>query len=245
MNGPAAPPLLDVRHLDAGYGGVQVLWDVSLVVRRGEVIALIGPNGAGKSTFLRTISGLQRPWRGTVRVDGRETTALSPETIVRLGVAHVPQGRRLFPDLTVRENLLLGAFTRRDRAALTDDLRRVVEMFPSLGGRLALAAGQISGGEQQMVALGRAFMARPQLLLIDEPSLGLAPILVQALIDVIGRLRAEGTSVLLVEQDVTVALEHADRGYVLEMGRIVLMDTAASLLRSPRIREAYLGIGPG
>lgn len=245
MNGPAAPPLLDVRHLDAGYGGVQVLWDVSLVVRRGEVIALIGPNGAGKSTFLRTISGLQRPWRGTVRVDGRETTALPPEAIVRLGVAHVPQGRRLFPDLTVRENLLLGAFTRRDRAALTDDLRRVVEMFPSVGGRLALAAGQISGGEQQMVALGRAFMARPQLLLIDEPSLGLAPILVQALIDVIGRLRAEGTSVLLVEQDVAVALEHADRGYVLEMGRIVLMDTAASLLRSPRIREAYLGIGPG
>lgn len=245
MSAPGTPPLLDVQHVDAGYGGVQVLWDVSLEVRRGEVIALIGPNGAGKSTFLRTISGLLRPWRGTVRVEGRETTALPPEEIVRLGIAHVPQGRRLFPDLTVRENLLLGAYARRDRAVLPNDLARVVEMFPRIGERLALAAGQISGGEQQMVALGRAFMARPHVLLIDEPSLGLAPILVHSLMGVIGRLRAEGTSVLLVEQDVAIALEHADRGYVLEMGRIVLTDTAASLLRSPRIREAYLGIGPG
>jgi ABC-type branched-subunit amino acid transport system ATPase component len=238
----AAPPLLDVRHLDAGYGGVQVLWDISFEVRRGEVVALIGPNGAGKSTFLRTLSGLQAPWRGTVSFDGREITALPPEEVVRRGIAHVPQGRRLFPDLTVRENLLLGGYARRDRAGLPDDLRRVLGMFPRIGERLAVAASQISGGEQQMVALGRALMARPRLLLIDEPSLGLAPILVQSVVDAVAHLRAEGTSVLLVEQDVVVALEHADRGYVLEMGRIVLTDTAASLLRSPRIREAYLGI---
>ncbi len=244
MPAQASSPLLDVRHLDAGYGGVQVLWDVSFEVRRGEVVALIGPNGAGKSTFLRALSGLQAPWRGTVRFDGREITALPPEEIVRLGIAHVPQGRRLFPDLTVRENLLLGGYTRHDRAGLLDDLSRVLEMFPRIGERLQVAASQISGGEQQMVALGRALMARPRLLLIDEPSLGLAPILVQSLVDAVARLRTEGTSVLLVEQDVAVALERADRGYVLEMGRVVLTDTAASLLQSPLIREAYLGLRP-
>ena len=236
--------LLDVQHLDAGYGTVQVLWDVSLEVRRGEVVALIGPNGAGKSTFLRAISGLQRPWRGVVRFDHEEITTQPPEEIVRLGIAHVPQGRRLFPDLSVRENVLLGAYARRDRAELMEDFRRVLEMFPQIGERLALTASQISGGEQQMVALGRALMARPQLLLIDEPSLGLAPIVVQSLMDVVARLRAEGTSVLLVEQDVATALEHADRGYVLEMGRVVLTDTAEMLLGSSRIREAYLGTGP-
>ena len=236
--------LLDVRTLDAGYGSVQVLWDVSLEVRRREVVALIGPNGAGKSTFLRALSGLQRPWGGIVTFDGHEITALPPEEIVRLGIAHVPQGRRLFPDLSVRENLLLGAYARQDRTGLLDDLERVLDLFPGIGGRLTLTASQLSGGEQQMVALGRALMARPHLLLIDEPSLGLAPIVVQALMDVIARLRAEGTSVLLVEQDVGIALEYADRGYVLETGRIVLADTAAALLRSSRIREAYLGIRP-
>ncbi len=239
-----APPLLDVQHLDVGYGSVQVLWDVSLDVRRGEVVALIGPNGAGKSTFLRAISGLLRPWRGSVRFGHEEITTQPPEEIVRFGMAHVPQGRRLFPDLSVRENLLLGAYTRQDRAGLMEDFRRVLDMFPQIGGRLALAANQISGGEQQMVALGRALMARPQLLLIDEPSLGLAPIVVQSLMNVVTRLRAGGTSVLLVEQDVAIALEHADRGYVLEMGRVVLTDAAASLLGSSRIREAYLGTGP-
>ncbi len=236
--------LLDVRHLDAGYGSVQVLWNISLEVRPGEVVALIGPNGAGKSTFLRALSGLQRPWGGIVTFDGHEITALPPEEIVRLGIAHVPQGRRLFPDLSVRENLLLGAYARRDRTGLLNDLQRVVDLFPGIGGRLTLTASQLSGGEQQMVALGRALMARPRLLLIDEPSLGLAPIVVQALMDVVARLRAEGTSVLLVEQDVGIALEYADRGYVLETGRIVLADAAAVLLKSPQIREAYLGIRP-
>lgn len=236
--------LLEVQHLDAGYGSVQVLWDVSLEVWRGEVVALIGPNGAGKSTFLRAVSGLERPWRGRVRFDHVEISTQPPEEIVRLGIAHVPQGRRLFPDLSVRENLLLGAYTRQDTAGLMADFERVLEMFPQIAERLTLTASQISGGEQQMVALGRALMARPQLLLIDEPSLGLAPIVVQSLMDVVARLRADGTSVLLVEQDVAIALEHADRGYVLEMGRVVLTDSAAALLGSSRIREAYLGTGP-
>ena len=237
-----ARPLLDVRDLDAGYGAVQVLWDLSLQGRPGEVVALNGSNGAGKSTLLRVISGLLRPWRGTVTFDGREIAALPPEQIVRRGLAQVPQGRRLFSDLSVRENLLLGAYARQDRPAVETDLRRVLDLFPVIGERLTLEASQLSGGEQQMVALGRALMAHPRLLLIDEPSLGLAPLVVQTLMSVVDRLGAGGTSVLLVEQDVTVALRHAHRGYVLETGRIVLADSAATLLRSPRVRSAYLGL---
>jgi branched-chain amino acid transport system ATP-binding protein len=236
-------PLLRVDHLDAGYGAVQVLWDVSVEVRPGEVVALIGPNGAGKSTFLLAISGLLRPRRGTVTFDGREITGWAPEDIVRLGIAHVPQGRRLFATLTVRDNLLLGGYTRRDRAGLAGDLRDVLDLFPVLRERLQLPAGQLSGGEQQMAALGRALLARPRLLLIDEPSLGLAPIVVESLMEIVGRLRARETSVLLVEQDVMATLEHADRGYVLETGHIVLEDTAGALLANPRIRTAYLGLG--
>jgi branched-chain amino acid transport system ATP-binding protein len=209
------------------------------------VVALVGRNGAGKSTLLRTVSGLQRPWRGRVRWDGRDIGREPPETIVRLGMAHVPQGRRLFGDLTVEENLLVGAYARSDRAAITADLRDVLDLFPVLGDRRRLPAGQLSGGEQQMAALARALMARPQLLLIDEPSLGLAPIAVQALMDAIDRLRRRGTSLLLVEQDVAVALEHADRGYVIETGRLTQTDSAAALLRSPRVKEAYLGIAAG
>ncbi len=235
--------LLRVEHLDAGYGTAQVLWDVSVEVRRGEVVALIGPNGAGKSTFLRVVSGLLRPRGGTVVFEGREITARAPEAIVRLGIAHVPQGRRLFPDLTLRENLLLGAYARLDRAAVAEDLGYVLDLFPLLRERVTLLASQLSGGEQQMAALGRALMARPRLLLIDEPSLGLAPIVVESLMEVVDQFRAGGTSVLLVEQDVAVALEHADRGYVLETGRIVLEDAASALLGSARIREAYLGLG--
>jgi branched-chain amino acid transport system ATP-binding protein len=242
---PAAGPLFEVQDLDTGYGAVQVLWDVSLEVHPGEVVACIGPNGAGKSTLLRTVSGLLRPWCGSVRFDGREITALSAERIVGLGIAHVPQGRRLFPDLSVRENLLLGAYTRRDRAGVAEDLRRVLELFPVLAERLALSANQLSGGEQQMAAISRALMAHPRLLLIDEPSLGLAPIAVQALMGVVDRLRAEGTSVLLVEQDVAVALHHADRGYVIETGRVALEDTAEALLNNPKVQGAYLGLAPG
>jgi branched-chain amino acid transport system ATP-binding protein len=240
-----AEPLLRVEQLDAGYGSVQVLWDITLDVRRGEVVALVGSNGAGKSTLLRTVSGLQRPWRGRVRWDGRDIGGEPPESIVRLGMAHVPQGRRLFADLTVQENLLVGAYARTDRAAIAADLRDVLDLFPVLGERLRLPAGQLSGGEQQMAALARALMARPQLLLIDEPSLGLAPIAVQSLMDAVDRLRGRGTSLLLVEQDVAVALEHADRGYVLETGRLTLAGSADALLRSASVKEAYLGIASG
>ncbi len=245
MAAPAAgsgAALLRVDHLDAGYAAVQVLWDVSVEVRAGEVVALIGPNGAGKSTLLRALSGLLRPRRGTVTFAGREISALPPEEIVRAGMAHVPQGRRLFTDLSVRDNLLLGGYARADRDAVTGDLERVLDLFPALRARLTLPASQLSGGEQQMAALGRALMARPRLLLIDEPSLGLAPIAVAAVMTVVDRLRSEGTGVLLVEQDVAVALEHADRGCVLEMGRIVLKDAAPALLGSQRIRAAYLGL---
>lgn len=238
-----ARPLFRVRDLDAGYGAVQVLWGVSLEVGAGEVVAFIGPNGAGKSTLLRTVSGLGRPWRGSVRFEDQEIATFTPERIVRLGIAHVPQGRRLFPDLSVRENLLLGAYTRRDEQGIAEDLHRVLDLFPMVGDRLSLAASQLSGGEQQMVALGRALMAHPRLLLIDEPSLGLAPIAVQALMGVVDRLRADGTSVLLVEQDVAVALRHADRGYVLETGRVVLEGSATAVLDNPRVRNAYLGLG--
>jgi branched-chain amino acid transport system ATP-binding protein len=239
----AGASLLRVRSLNTGYAGVQVLWDVSLNVRAGEVVALIGPNGAGKSTFLRVVSGLLRPWSGAVVWQEREIGARAPEDIVALGIAHVPQGRRLFADLTVRENLMLGAYTRADRSAVSSDLDQMLTLFPSLRDRLTLPASQMSGGEQQMAAIARALMGRPRLLLIDEPSLGLAPIAVDALIDVVDDLRRGGTSILLVEQDVAVALAHADRGYVLETGRIILEDTAPALLGSPRIRSAYLGLG--
>ncbi|HKX19767.1 MAG TPA: ABC transporter ATP-binding protein [bacterium] len=238
-------PLLRVDGLAAGYGSVQVLWDVALEVGAGEVVALVGSNGAGKSTLLRAVSGLLRPWHGSVRWSGREIAGLAPEAIVRLGMAHVPQGRRLFADLTVRENLFVGAYARTDPAAIAADFRDVLDLFPVLRERLQLTAGQLSGGEQQMAALARALMARPRLLLIDEPSLGLAPIAVQALMETIDRLRARGTSLLLVEQDVAVALDHADRGYVMETGRIVLGDAANALLRSPRVKEAYLGVAAG
>ncbi len=235
-------PQLEVQNVDAGYGAVQVLWDVSLEVGAGEVVALIGANGAGKSTLLRVISGLLRPERGLVVFQTRDVTGLAPERLVHLGIAHVPQGRRLFSDLSVRENLLLGAWARRERAAIAADLEHMLDLFPSLADRLALPARQLSGGEQQMAAVARALMARPRLLLIDEPSLGLAPLAVRALMEVVVRLRRDGVSILLVEQDVTVALGHADRGYVLETGRIVLADRAAVLLENPQIRRVYLGL---
>ncbi|PYM37130.1 MAG: ABC transporter ATP-binding protein [Candidatus Rokuibacteriota bacterium] len=235
-------PQLEVQNVDAGYGAVQVLWDVSLEVGAGEAVALIGANGAGKSTLLRVISGLLRPERGRVAFQQRDVTGLPPERLVHLGIAHVPQGRRLFSDLSVRENLLLGAWARRERAAIAADLEHMLDLFPALADRLALPARQLSGGEQQMAAVARALMARPRLLLIDEPSLGLAPLAVRALMEVVVRLRREGVSILLVEQDVTVALGHADRGYVLETGRIVLADRAAVLLENPQVRRVYLGL---
>ena len=236
--------LLAVRGLDVGYGDTQVLWGVSLDIRRGEVVALLGANGAGKSTLLAAISGLLRPWKGEVLLAGRHIERMSAERIVASGVAHVPQGRRLFAALSVAENLKLGAYTRRagSRRAIGEDLDRVYQLLPALHERRAQLAGSLSGGEQQMCAIGRGLMARPDVLLIDEISLGLAPIIVDGLLRAIDTIhREEGLSFLLVEQDVQIALERADRGYVVENGRIVLSGSGAELLTRDEVRAAYLG----
>ena len=234
--------LLEVRDLSSGYGEVQILWDVSLEVRQGEVVALIGANGAGKTTLLYTLSQLVKPRSGSVFFSGKDLTRARPEEVVGAGIVHVPQGRRLFPGLTVKENLLQGVYLRRDRAGIEEDLEWVFGLLPRLRERAGQMAGRLSGGEQQMCAIGRGLMSRPRLLLIDELSLGLAPLVVDSLLDLISQINRKGTTVLLVEQDVQVALEHAHRGYVLETGRIVQSSTAAELLEDPRIRQAYLGL---
>jgi branched-chain amino acid transport system ATP-binding protein len=234
--------LLEVRDLCSGYGEVQVLWDISLEVRQGEVVALIGANGAGKTTLLYTLSQLVKPRSGSVFFAGRDLTRARPEEVVAAGIVHVPQGRRLFAGLTVKENLLQGVYLRRDREAIEEDLEWVFDLLPRLRERAGQLAGRLSGGEQQMCAIGRGLMSRPRLLLIDELSLGLAPLVVDNLLDLISQINQKGTTVLLVEQDVQVALEHAHRGYVLETGRIVQARPAAELLEDPRIRQAYLGL---
>jgi branched-chain amino acid transport system ATP-binding protein len=234
--------LLDVRGLSSGYGGVQVLWDVSLEVKQGEIVALIGANGAGKTTLLYTLSQLIKPRSGTIHFAGKDLTRARPEEVVAAGIIHVPQGRRLFAGLTVRENLLQGVYLRRDKEGIEEDLEWVFGLLPRLKERAGQLAGRLSGGEQQMCAIGRGLMSRPRLLLIDELSLGLAPLVVDHLLDLITEINRKGTTVLLVEQDVQVALEHAHRGYVLETGRIVQANAAAKLLDDPRIRQAYLGL---
>ena len=238
---PSAPVLLDVGGLSAGYGAGPVLFGVDLGLRAGELVALIGANGAGKSTLLAVLSGLLAASAGRVRLDGRDITNARPERIVAAGLVHVPQGRRLFGALSVERNLRLGAYLRR-QADATADLERVLDHFPALKDKLGRQAATLSGGEQQMVAIGRGMMSRPRLLMIDEPSLGLAPKLVDRLVDVARAINRDGTSVLLVEQDVLVALEVADRGYVLENGRIVLSGAASDLRRNPEVRRAYLGM---
>jgi branched-chain amino acid transport system ATP-binding protein len=238
----AAQPLLQVRDLNVAYGEVQVLWDVSLEVRTGEIVALVGANGAGKSTLLSTISGLLQPSSGSIEFAGRPISAVGTQRIVDLGIAHVPEGRRLFPAMSVRDQLLLGAFSRRDRAAVLSDLDRVLALFPRLRERVNQLGGHLSGGEQQMAAIARGLMAKPRLLMIDELSLGLAPVLIEHLMETIGQLNADGMTILIVEQDVQAALERASRGYVLETGHIVLSGEAASLLRDERVRQAYLGV---
>jgi branched-chain amino acid transport system ATP-binding protein len=238
----AAETLLEVRDLSSGYGEVPVLWDVSLEIRTGEVVALIGANGAGKTTLLCTLSQLVRPRSGSIRFAGRDVTRARPEEIVGAGMVHVPQGRHLFAGMTVKENLLQGVYLRRDRTEIEEDLEWMFGLLPRLKERANQMAGRLSGGEQQMCAMGRGLMSRPRLLLIDELSLGLAPLVVDHLLDLISRINQKGTTVLLVEQDVQVALEHAHRGYVLEAGRIVQSSPAAELLDDPRIRRAYLGM---
>ena len=236
--------LLAVRSLDTGYGDTQVLWDVSLEVARGEVVALVGANGAGKSTLLATISGLLRSWRGEIVYAGRHIERTSAERIVSYGLAQVPQGRRLFAALSVEDNLKLGAYARRARSpqAVREHLDRVYQLLPVLRERRRQLAGSMSGGEQQMCAMGRGLMSNPELLLIDEMSLGLAPKVVDDLLGAIDTIhREQGLSVLLVEQDVQIALERANRGYVIENGRIVVSGPASELLVSSAVRAAYLG----
>jgi branched-chain amino acid transport system ATP-binding protein len=225
-----------VDGIDAGYGRVQILHDVSCTVDRGEIVALIGPNGAGKSTLLRAATGMIRTTTGALRLDGRDLTGASIETIARAGVAHVPEGRRLFPGLTVRDNLRLGGWRNRGT-----DMSTVLTLFPLLAERLGQVAGSLSGGEQQMCAIGRALMGDPAYLLIDELSLGLAPVLVEEILARLTDIAGAGTGVLLVEQDAGAALEVAHRAYVLENGRIALAGPAATLADDPRVKAAYLG----
>lgn len=235
------PPLLDVADLEAGYGPINVLHRVSITVQAGEIVALIGANGAGKTTTLMTVSGLVRTRGGSIKFDGKDLARMPAHQVVKNGLAQAPEGRKIFPRLTVRENLQMGAYTRTDRDGIAADLERMYSLFPILRERQTQAGGLLSGGQQQMLAVARALMARPKLLLLDEPSLGLAPQIVVQIFDVIRELNRQGMSVLLVEQNARMALKVAHRGYVLETGRVTLADTAEGLLNDPRVRAAYLG----
>ncbi len=234
-------PLLEVRGLTAGFGAGPVLFGIDLEVGHAELVALVGANGAGKSTLLGALSGLIRATAGTITFGGEDVTHARPEALVRKGIAHVPQGRRLFGTMSVEKNLLLGAYLRRDRE-VREDLKRVLGHFPALADKLSRDAGTLSGGEQQMVALGRGLMARPKLLMVDELSLGLAPKVVDHLIEVVQQINREGTALILVEQDVLVALDAASRAYVVENGRVVLSGAAAEVKEDPGVRRAYLGL---
>ena len=234
-------PLLEVRDLNVSYGAIRALHGVSFHVNEGEVVTLIGANGAGKSTTLRTISGLLPVTSGQVIYDGDDITGFEASRIVRKGVIHVPEGRRIFAPLTVRENLEMGAFTRTDKSEIEETMEHVFSFFPRLKERLEQAGGTLSGGEQQMLAVGRALMAKPRLLLMDEPSMGLAPILVEEIFNIIGEISQEGVTILLVEQNASMALSVADRGYVLETGVIHLEGAADMLAKDPDVRAAYLG----
>jgi len=233
--------MLRLEGLRAGYGPIEALRGLDLEVQQGELVCLLGANGAGKSSTLRTISGLLRPRAGRIVFDGDEIQGRDPSEVLRAGIAHCPEGRRVFPYLTVQENLAMGAYVRRDGAAITADLARVYAYFPILAERRRQAAGTLSGGEQQMLAIGRALMARPRLILFDEPSLGLAPTVVETTFAIIADIRRAGTTVLMVEQNARLALRMADRGYVMESGRIVLSGAARHLLADDHVRAAYLG----
>jgi branched-chain amino acid transport system ATP-binding protein len=252
-NAPLPPPatpapgptkakvLLEISNLDVNYGGIQALQNVNLVVYAGEVVTLIGANGAGKSTALRTISRLLNPRRGQIVYDGRTITGLRPDEVVRLGIAHSPEGRRMLARQSVFDNLMLGAYTRSARAEIQADIEQQFQRFPRLKERRTQLAGTLSGGEQQMLAIARALMSRPRLLLMDEPSLGLAPLIVREIFTIIRELHAAGVTILLVEQNAHLALQNADRGYVLEAGQISISGPAAALIDDDRVRKAYLG----
>jgi branched-chain amino acid transport system ATP-binding protein len=234
--------VLEVRGLRVAYGNVEAIHGVDLTVREGEIVTILGANGAGKSTTLRTISGLQRPSGGQILYQGRDVHAVAAHELVHQGIAHAPEGRRLFGTLTVQENLALGAFTRRDREEIAQTEAWAMSLFPALRGREQQLAGTLSGGEQQMLAMARALMTNPRLLLLDEPSLGLAPLVVKTIFRTIHEInRAHGVTIVLVEQNARAALRLAHRGYVMEVGRIVLEDAAAALAANPRVQGAYLG----
>jgi branched-chain amino acid transport system ATP-binding protein len=233
--------ILEISDMHTYYGSIHALQGVSLNVRKGEVVTLLGANGAGKSTTLRSINGLQRPRVGSIRFEGSDITSTPPHEIVRRGIAQSPEGRRLFPRMSVTENLEMGAFQRTDKSGVKDDMEHVFDLFPRLKERRQQKAGTMSGGEQQMCAMGRALMARPKLLLLDEPSLGLAPIFVERIFEIVKRINEEGVSILLVEQNALMALDHASRGYVMETGKIVLADSAAALKTNEQVRKTYLG----
>jgi branched-chain amino acid transport system ATP-binding protein len=234
--------LLELKGVDAFYGRIQALRKMSINVDKGEVVALIGSNGAGKTTTLRTISGLMHPHAGTIRFDGKEITTTGPSKIVELGISQSPEGRRLFPRMSVVDNLFMGAYSRTDRPGIASDMDRIYTLFPRLKERRTQIAGTLSGGEQQMLAMGRALMARPKVLMLDEPSLGLAPILVETIFSIIREINGLGTTVLLVEQNAHKALEVAHRAYVLETGSIVKTGTGQELLASEDVQKAYLGM---
>ena len=233
--------VLEIQDIHTYYGAIHALKGISLDVREGEIVTLLGANGAGKSTTLRSINGLNRPRQGSIRFDGRDITSTPAHEIVKRGIAQSPEGRRLFPRMSVVENLEMGAFQRSDRAGIREDMDRVFELFPRLQERRDQKAGTLSGGEQQMCAIGRALMARPKLLLLDEPSLGLAPIFVERIFEIIHTINQQGTSILLVEQNALMALDAANRGYVLETGKIVLADDAQALKTNEQVRKTYLG----
>ncbi|MEU5726897.1 MULTISPECIES: ABC transporter ATP-binding protein [unclassified Micromonospora] len=234
--------LLEIDDVSLLYGRIQALHGISLTVDEGEIVALIGANGAGKSTTMRAISGIRPVASGRIRFNGEDITKLRADLRVRRGLCQAPEGRGIFPGMTVLENLDMGAYTRRDRAGVAQDLNRVMELFPRLAERRKQAGGTLSGGEQQMLAVGRALMSRPKLLLLDEPSMGLAPMLIQQIFNIITEINEQGTTILLVEQNAQQALARAHRAYVLETGRIVKSGTGAELLHDPSVKEAYLGV---
>ncbi|MFD9689676.1 ABC transporter ATP-binding protein [Kitasatospora sp. NPDC059088] len=233
--------LLEVEDLRVAYGKIEAVKGISFTVEQGEVTTLIGTNGAGKTTTLRTLSGLLKPTSGRITFDGQDLSTVPAHKIVALGLAHSPEGRHIFPRMTIEENLLLGAFLRTDTAGIQADVERAYTLFPILGERRKQAAGTLSGGEQQMLAMGRALMSQPKLLMLDEPSMGLSPLMMQKIMSTIVELKASGTTILLVEQNAQAALSLSDRGYVMETGRIVLSGTGADLLHDESVRKAYLG----
>ena len=233
--------MLTVEGLECRYGKVAAVRDLSLEVRKGELVSLIGANGAGKTTTLKAISGVLAPRAGRIVFEGEDITRASARRVLELGIAHCPEGRRMFPYMTVRENLEMGCYLRRDKAGIEADISQLYERFPILGERRAQAAGTLSGGEQQMLAISRALMSRPKLVMFDEPSLGLAPNIVERTFDIIRQIRAEGVTVIMVEQNAAAALELSDRSYVLEQGRVSLTGTGQALLDDPHVRKAYLG----